>query len=97
MQEDFMMSAQQGPVLTCQKTDCAYNDSECCYAMGIEVGDTHPLCDTYTHDDVQKATETAVVSMCKVTQCFFNEGQGCHAAGITVADHTGHADCFTMR
>lgn len=97
MQEDRTMSTEQGPVLTCQKTDCSYNMDECCYAGGIQVGDNHPQCDTYTRQQVQATQEMAVVSQCMVDQCHFNNAQTCHAAGITVAEHTGHADCYTMR
>lgn len=93
-----MMSSEQGPVLTCLKTDCSYNRSECCYAGGIEVGDSHPTCDTYTTQQVQpQSQDISMVSQCMVEQCYFNNSKDCHAAGITVANHTGHADCFTMR
>lgn len=98
MQEGQMMSGEQGPVLTCQKRDCSYNQNECCYANQIQVGDDHPKCDTYTTGQVQqRAQQTAKVGTCYVNSCHFNTSQSCHAAGITVADHTGHADCYTMR
>lgn len=92
-----MMSEQPGPVLTCLKTDCSYNQGECCYAGGIEVGDSHPQCDTYTQQQVSVKDDMSAVDVCNVEQCYFNQSRACHAAGITVANHSGHADCFTMR
>lgn len=97
MQGEQMMSSDQGPVLTCQKTDCSYNQNECCYAGRIEVGDEHPTCDTYTTQQVQRMQQMAMVGTCHVTMCHFNTNRNCTASGVTVAEHTGHADCYTMR
>jgi hypothetical protein len=97
MQTDKLMTDQHGPVLTCQKTDCSYNRDECCHAEHIQVGDEHPACDTYTHEQVRIAVDLADVPTCKVSDCYFNESSDCHAVGITVADHRGHADCLTAR
>ncbi len=97
MVDESRTMSDQGPVLTCQKTDCAYNQSECCFAMGIEVGDEHPMCDTYTHSASRMGQELAAVMTCKVQDCHFNQGRECHAAGITVGEHSGHADCLTAR
>ncbi|MHB0976506.1 MAG: DUF1540 domain-containing protein [Candidatus Aquicultorales bacterium] len=92
------MAQNEGHVLTCTKTDCAYNQDEICYAPGIEVGDMHPTCDTYTTSGGQPSQEPmADVSTCNVTECQFNTNKDCMAPGITVADHSGHADCFTYR
>lgn len=96
-ESDRGMGQQQGPVLTCQKEDCSYNQKDCCYADGIEVGDDHPLCDTYTHEDVRTNHSTSMVSACHVVDCVFNQDQDCHSPGITVGSHIGHADCLTAR
>lgn len=92
-----LMSDGQGPVLTCQKMDCDYNVDDCCYAGGIEVGDDHPLCDTYTTGSAAPQNKIANVMKCHVSDCFFNKQEDCHAAGITVGNHSGHADCLTAR
>lgn len=97
MQEGRMMSEQPGPVLTCLQTDCSYNKSECCYAGGIEVGDKHPTCDTYTHRPTSVSSSMSAVDICNVSECYFNQSKECHAAGITVGTHSDHPDCFTMR
>lgn len=94
---DRMMSSGHGPVLTCQKLDCDYNVDDCCYAGGIEVGDDHPLCDTYSKGTAAPKQQMADVTTCHVTECYFNKQEDCHAAGITVGDHSGHADCLTAR
>jgi hypothetical protein len=90
-------SMDQGPVLTCQKTDCSFNEHDCCYAEGIEVGDEHAMCDTYTHNQVRRTSQIAQVSSCHVSDCVFNNHMDCSAPGITVGEHTGHADCLTVR
>ena len=92
-----LMSDGQGPVLTCIKIDCDYNVDDCCYAGGIEVGDEHPQCDTYTTGSATPTEQMANVSTCHVTDCFFNKQEDCCAAGITVGEHSGHADCLTAR
>lgn len=91
------MFSQDGCVLTCAVTQCSYNDAEECCAPDIQVGDDHPMCDTFTTSAVQKTREESAVARCMVTDCNFNQGQDCHARGITVGTHSGHADCVTFR
>lgn len=97
MAQGQMMGSDQGPVLTCKVEDCSYNQHDCCYAPQIEVGDEHPMCDTYTHERTSMGSNTAMVGACHVMDCTFNQSEQCHAAGITVAFHQQHADCFTSR
>lgn len=88
----------QGPVLTCKVEDCSYNQHDCCYAPQIEVGDDHPMCDTYTRGQAGNLSSSmAMVGVCHVADCSFNQSEQCNAAGITVAFHQQHADCFTSR
>ncbi len=87
-----------GCVLTCTMSDCSYNADMECWAPQIQVGDSHPTCDTYTHDDTARRSQTeSMVAMCGVGQCTFNEDMHCHARGITVGQHSQHADCVTFR
>jgi hypothetical protein len=94
---DRILTGDKGPVLTCKVLDCSYNQFECCYAAQIEVGDDHPRCDTYTHEEAGAKSDIAIVSQCHVQECYFNDSEICHAAGITVGVHRGHADCMTAR
>ena len=95
------MQMQQGnaPVVTCTVTDCSYNASERCCAPQIEVGDSHPQCDTYTTSGGVQAMqqEMSKVGTCHVTQCSFNTTEMCQAPGITVTHHSSHADCSSYR
>ncbi len=87
-----------GCVLTCTVADCCYNENLECYAQQIEIGDSHPTCDTYTPgQQKQPSDHEGFVMDCKVQQCHFNQGEQCHARGITVDFHSQHADCVTFR
>lgn len=89
---------QDGCVLTCTVADCSYNKGLECWAKEIQVGDSHPTCDTYTHDGNAQPTNTeGTVMTCKVSMCNFNDDMHCHARGITVDHHSQHADCITFR
>ncbi len=88
---------QQAPVATCKVVECSYNEKECCYAPNIQVGDSHPTCDTFTTSGGQAYQEESHVGGCKVSECAFNDSQSCGAPGITVAYHSSHADCETYR
>lgn len=93
-----MEQMNEGHVLTCTVTECSYNQNEVCYAPNIEVGDSHPTCDTFTTQSAQPVSQGMPdVSMCRVTQCQFNQNEDCMAPGITVAHHSEHADCLTFR
>jgi hypothetical protein len=93
-----MLRDEDGCVLTCTAADCSYNRMLECLAPNIQVGDDHPTCDTFTHDqNVQRAQRESIVATCKVGQCTFNDQMECHAPGITVDHHSQHADCVTFR
>ena len=86
-----------GAVLTCTVADCSYNQELECWAPEIHVGETHPNCDTFTHLNVQPATQESCVTECGVMGCDFNDHRACNARGVTVSNHTSHADCITFR
>lgn len=87
------------PVVTCTVSECSYNEQERCCAPSIEVGDSHPRCDTFTTSGGVDARdqEMSKVGTCHVTQCSFNMSELCEAPGITVTHHSSHADCSSFR
>jgi len=92
------MQMEQGHVLTCTVMECSFNQNEVCYAPNIDVGETHPTCDTFTTQSVQMAQQGMPdVAVCNVTECMFNQSRDCAAPGITVDHHSNHADCLTFR
>lgn len=89
---------EEGHVLTCAVTNCSFNENEVCYAAGIDVGETEPVCDTFTTAPVYRSPEGMPdVSLCNITQCRFNQDKDCAAPGITVAYHGNLAECMTFR
>lgn len=96
-----MQMGQQGkaPVVTCTVSECSYNEQEKCCAPTIEVGDSHPQCDTFTTSQGVQSVQQDMssVSACHVMQCTFNDGHQCEAPGITVTHHANHADCSSFR
>lgn len=96
-----MQMGQQGmaPVVTCTVAECSYNKQQKCCAPKIEIGDSHPRCDTFTTSGAAQVVEQemSTVGMCHVMRCSFNAGQQCEAPGITVTQHTNHADCSSYR
>jgi hypothetical protein len=88
---------QKSEVLTCLAVDCSYNREDICCAAGIEVGDEHPSCDTYTTGSVDIQDSDPDIRDCKVMECHFNRSEACTAGGITLITHSGHADCATYR
>lgn len=96
-----MQMNQQGkaPVVTCTVTECSYNQQQKCMAPNIEVGDSHPQCDTFTTSGGVRPMQQdmSTVGLCNVTQCSFNDSTQCQAPGITVTHHTNHADCSSYR
>ncbi|MHB1323339.1 MAG: DUF1540 domain-containing protein [Coriobacteriia bacterium] len=90
---------QEGAIMTCNATQCSYNQVEECHAESIHVGGDHAICDTFTTTGAQElATSTeGEVGGCDMIECHFNEDRDCEANGVTVATHNGHADCFTFR
>lgn len=92
------MQQQNGMVLACTVENCAWWKNRQCHAPKIEVGSTHPMCDTFTEQmQVDQADiDEPRVAMCSVQECKFNDqGQECSAPGITVGHHADHADCDT--
>ncbi len=93
-----MQQMNEGHVLTCMVMECTFNQQEVCHAPNINVGETHPSCDTFTTGNALPIPQGMPdVSVCNVTECKFNQSNDCMAPGITVAHHSGHADCFTYR
>ncbi|MBE0447377.1 MAG: DUF1540 domain-containing protein [Actinobacteria bacterium] len=93
-----MAQMQEGRVLTCMVTECNYNKGEICYAPSINVGASHPTCDTFTIQNVQMAPRGLPdIEVCDITDCQFNQNNDCMAPGITISHHSGHADCLTFR
>lgn len=84
------------PVSRCQVDQCFYNRSEMCHAPAINVGGSHPSCDTFIPEPTHISREgTGLVGACHVSQCKFNADLTCTANGIVVAYHADHADCDT--
>lgn len=85
------------PVSRCEVDKCFYNRERLCHAPAINVGGSHPNCDTFITkvDHINRQT-TGMVGACHVSQCRFNADLTCNAAGIVVAYHTDHADCDTF-
>ena len=84
------------PVARCEVEKCFYNKGQMCHAPAINVGGSHPNCDTF----IPKAEhigrqDTGMVGACHVSQCRYNADLTCNAQGITVAYHADHADCGT--
>ena len=88
----------------CTAAHCAYNQENQCYAKAITIGgSTHPACDTYLSDDVQRvpghvsATQAAAgVGACKTVLCKHNQDLECGAPAIRLQPHASHADCKTF-
>jgi len=94
----MQMGEANAMVATCHVIECAYNMRDCCHAPDITVGDTHPMCDTFTTSTgARLAQSDAHVGGCMVSQCTFNNSMSCGAPGITLDYHGGHADGETYR
>ena len=89
--------AELPPVSRCDVNECFYNRERICHAPAINVGGSHPNCDTFiTAENHINRQEMGMVGACHVSQCKFNADLTCHAAGIVVAHHGDHADCDTF-
>lgn len=84
-------------VMTCLAEECSWNCRDECCAPGVEIGDDHPRCDTFTTGAVLPTSDMAGVQDCKVSDCHFNDAMSCGASGITLGSHHDHADCMTYR
>ncbi|MBI3945217.1 MAG: DUF1540 domain-containing protein [Armatimonadetes bacterium] len=83
-------------VRMCDVTECYYNQGQVCKALAINVGGSHPQCDTFTPSRQHGGPASiGQVGACKVTQCLYNSDMSCTAPGIDVSHHEQHADCST--
>jgi len=84
-------------VAKCDEADCFYNHGAACHAPAINVGATHPRCDTYSVNGRHIARTTAgVVGACHVAECRWNRELICRARAIVVGHHVDHPDCLTF-
>ena len=84
-------------VKKCTVNDCFYWGDDMCRANAIQVGDDHPLCDTYMKSGSHGApADIGRVGACHTSNCQYNEDLSCSANGIDVGWHSEHADCLTF-
>lgn len=85
------------PVNLCDMTECFFNQGRKCHASAINIGGSHPQCDTFTASGKHASpAPTAMVGACKVEQCRYNTDMQCTAQSIAVGQHLMHADCKTF-
>jgi hypothetical protein len=85
------------PVSRCDVTGCFYNKTQMCHAPAINVGGSHPSCDTFVPDAARINRDAgSMVGACHVVDCKFNSERTCGASAIHVAPHADHADCATF-
>ena len=84
-------------VTSCDVEDCFFNKGEGCHAPAINVGGSHPECDTFTSNNRHGGVtdRAAMVGACKVSHCTHNIDLCCGASAITVGHHGNHGDCKT--
>lgn len=86
----------QGKVLDCKVTECAYNQGKQCHAKAITVGSEHAMCDTFMNGAGKGGVQsTGLVGACHMSGCKYNSSLECSAPGIHVGAHVDHADCET--
>jgi len=91
------MADSMPPVKMCDVLQCFYNREKMCHAPAINVGGSHPLCDTFlAAGNHIPRNEMSAVGACHVSQCRYNQELTCHADGINVVLHNDHADCGTF-
>lgn len=94
-----MGGGQLGCVTRCIVTECGFNSDMECRAPGVQVGDMHPACDTFTTmggSEIELAGPNPDVVTCKAVDCEYNLDMDCNAQqGILVDRHSDHADCAT--
>lgn len=85
-------------VKNCTVQECYYNAAEICHAGAIQVGSSHPACDTFITQYDQHAAPSPIarVGACHEADCKFNHELTCHSASINVDHHDSHADCVTF-
>lgn len=84
-------------ISSCEVDACYYNKDEKCHAAAINVGSSHPECDTFIRQQGSiSRNDTGVVGACHVAQCKWNTDLMCGASKIHVRYHGNHADCGTF-
>ena len=77
------------PVISCNCTDCAFNDSGCT-AFGVAVGGAtgKPTCTTIAHLDARAGLSSADgrVGACHRIECIHNDKLMCTAEEVTISD-----------
>lgn len=87
------------PIISkCEENDCFYNRDESCHAAAINVGQTHPRCDTFARAGGNHIGRQPVgmVGACHVAACRWNRELMCSASAIAVGRHGDHPDCLTF-
>jgi hypothetical protein len=87
------------PIISnCAENDCFYNRTNECHAAAINVGRTHPRCDTFSRTGGKHIARqpTGLVGACHVADCRWNTDLMCSASAITVGRHGDHPDCMTF-
>lgn len=93
----MMNDQQMPPVARCEVTQCFFNTEKQCHAPAINVGGSHPNCDTFIPQGNHiNRLGNSLVGACHVTQCRYNAEMTCNADSIVVANHADHADCDTF-
>jgi hypothetical protein len=85
-------------VSKCDEIDCFYNRGGC-HAPAINVGSSHPMCDTFSRTGGGKHTSrqpAGLVGACHVAECRWNADLTCVAKAISVGPHGDHPDCLTF-
>lgn len=84
-------------VKKCTVNDCFYWGDDTCRANAIQVGDEHPMCDTYVKAGQHGGpANTGKVGACHTSNCEYNKQLSCSALSIDVGFHAQHADCLTF-
>ena len=75
-------------ILSCEVTECAYNNKEECHAGAITVDGPEPLCETFfMHTPKGGIEDIGSVGACKNDVCMYNESLECTASGINISKH----------
>ena len=85
-------------VISCDATECSFNQENRCHALAITVGGgTDHECDTYwpASDKGGLPQVACNVGACKVPGCKFNDKLMCTAPSITVGHHGDVVDCLS--
>ncbi len=84
-------------VSSCEETGCFYNRATACHAPAINVGGSHPRCDTFAPSAAHIGRQpVGLVGACHVAECKHNAELMCVAKAISVGRHDDHPDCVTF-